>query len=593
MTPATLQSGGVRVAVEGCGHGTLNAIYAAVERSCKERKWDTVDLLIIGGDLQVRNTLLLQSIGSFETRLADSRQSVRHAQDLAVMACPVKYRELGDFPDYYSGVRKAPYVTIFIGGNHEASSHLWELFYGGWVAPNIYYMGAANVLRFGPLRIAGMSGIWKGFDYRKPHFERLPFSDSDVRSFYHVREIDVRKLLLLRTQVDIGLSHDWPRGIEKHGDSERLFRQKRDFRQESIDGTLGNVAAEYVLDRLRPPYWFSAHLHVKFAALKSFSAQRQLDSKQQEQPHTEEAVAEPPQEANPDEIDLDLDDADDDATGVRAHTKESVTKTPQEANPDEIDLGLDDGDDNDDNDVPVQPQNGTAPAPKVQEISEDESRETNKVSEELLAQLPASFAKPPPRPKGTPGQPVPPGITNTQVRFLALDKCLPGRRFLQLCEVHPFDKEESVRYPASESSPRYRLEYDPEWLAITRVFHRELVIGDPASRVSADLGEAEYIPLIDRERQWVEDNIVKAGKLAVPENFSQTAPPYEQGTPGILHDQPDEYTNPQTAEFCLAVGSMAAVEDVVEGVAEVAEVDEEVDAVGEEGVDSVEDGNGT
>ncbi len=38
------------------GHGTLNAIYAAVERSCKERKWDTVDLLIIGGDFQVSNT---------------------------------------------------------------------------------------------------------------------------------------------------------------------------------------------------------------------------------------------------------------------------------------------------------------------------------------------------------------------------------------------------------------------------------------------------------------------------------------------------------------------------------------------------------
>ncbi len=36
------------------GHGTLNAIYAAVDRSCREREWDTVDLLIIGGDFQVR-----------------------------------------------------------------------------------------------------------------------------------------------------------------------------------------------------------------------------------------------------------------------------------------------------------------------------------------------------------------------------------------------------------------------------------------------------------------------------------------------------------------------------------------------------------
>lgn len=35
------------------GHGTLNAIYAAVEQSCKQRQWDGVDLVIIGGDFEV------------------------------------------------------------------------------------------------------------------------------------------------------------------------------------------------------------------------------------------------------------------------------------------------------------------------------------------------------------------------------------------------------------------------------------------------------------------------------------------------------------------------------------------------------------
>lgn len=42
---------------------------------------------------------------------------------------------------YYSGEKKAPVLTVFIGGNHEASNFLQELPYGGWVAPNIYYMG--------------------------------------------------------------------------------------------------------------------------------------------------------------------------------------------------------------------------------------------------------------------------------------------------------------------------------------------------------------------------------------------------------------------------------------------------------------------
>ena len=35
-------------------------------------------------------------------------------------------------------------MTIFVGGNHEASNYLQELPYGGWVAPNIYYLGYAG-----------------------------------------------------------------------------------------------------------------------------------------------------------------------------------------------------------------------------------------------------------------------------------------------------------------------------------------------------------------------------------------------------------------------------------------------------------------
>lgn len=56
---------------------------------------------------------------------------------------------------YYSGEKRAPLLTIFIGGNHEASNYLQELPYGGWVAPNIYYLGRAGVVQFGKLRIGG------------------------------------------------------------------------------------------------------------------------------------------------------------------------------------------------------------------------------------------------------------------------------------------------------------------------------------------------------------------------------------------------------------------------------------------------------
>lgn len=123
---------------------------------------------------------------------------------------PEKYRQMGEFHRYYSGERLAPYLTVIIGGNHEASNYFYELYYGGWIAPNMYYLGAANIIKFGPLRIAAMSGIWKSYDYGKNHFERLPYNESELTSIYHQRELDVRKLLSYTNQVDICLSHDWP-----------------------------------------------------------------------------------------------------------------------------------------------------------------------------------------------------------------------------------------------------------------------------------------------------------------------------------------------------------------------------------------------
>lgn len=74
------------------------------------------------------------------------------------MAVPDKFKELGSFWKYYSGQEKAPLLTIFIGGNHEASNFLQELPYGGWVAPNIYYLGYAGVVNVNGLRIGGLSG---------------------------------------------------------------------------------------------------------------------------------------------------------------------------------------------------------------------------------------------------------------------------------------------------------------------------------------------------------------------------------------------------------------------------------------------------
>jgi lariat debranching enzyme len=428
------------------------------------------------------------------------------------MSCPAKFREIGDFHEYYSGSRKAPYLTIFVGGNHEASSHLWELSYGGWVAPNIFYMGAANIVRLGPVRISGMSGIWKGYNYNKPHHERLPYNQDDIKTIYHIREIDVRKMLQVRTQVDIGISHDWPRAIERHGNERSLFNLKPDFEKESNDGTLGNLAAAYVMDRLRPPYWFAAHMHCKFSALKTY--ENDVDV------------------AKPFSLDVMPNGAIQDP--VVAEGTGVVTQ-----NDDEINLDMDEDD---------QPVTQIMSTPVA-------AAQTQIVPEDIRALLPASFARPAPHVRRLPpGQPPPATITNKSVRFLALDKCLPGRKFLQLLDVLPASLPTTTSPSPSASNPRYRLCYDPEWLAITRVFAPSVVLGDRNVKNPPDLGEAEYLPLIQAEEAWVNEHIVRAGKLEIPENFQITAPVHVPGMPEKLQEGPREYNNPQMDAFCQLIG---------------------------------------
>jgi lariat debranching enzyme len=657
------------------------------------------------------------------------------------MSVPQKYKEIGDFHEYYSGKKTAPYLTVFIGGNHEASNYLFELYYGGWVAPNIYYLGAANVIRCGPLRIAGLSGIWKGYDYRKPHFERLPYNNDDVQSIYHARELDVRKLLQIRTQVDLGLSHDWPSRVELCGDHETLFAKKHGFREDSNNGRLGSIAARFVLNRLRPAFWFSAHLHVKFNAVVQHgdnlqpeslgptrhiaSSQRtpsntstlttsfgmdgavvtslvlgdeDLPTEQAQVPHDlaennghaatthgeDERLKEPPrellaaqgtQQSNP--VDLSRtssplkrvhddnqsrisawnnfhavaarDEAAEDARRleepqdnsasqlphsltwrkisvdegdpVRKVTKvekpadenESETKKQKTGhavsatkNSDEIPLDLDSDSDQEistttetqgatqkQDAVFAQPAapgvtgdgapkpEGTTKQDKPQVrtlVSQDVrnllptsfSRPEGFVSQDVRNQLPASFSRvdgPVPqdvrnqlpssfsRPQATPkpdpsvSEPVPETITNKTTRFLALDKCEPKRHFLELLEIPTVSEQNG-----SQRARPFRLEYDKEWLAITRVFADELQLGDPAVQMQPDRGQAFYKPLIEEAEQWVEENVVKAGKMMVPENFTPTAPFFDPAVPITTDELPPEFTNPQTAQFCELIG---------------------------------------
>jgi len=235
----------MRIAIEGCTHGELENIYKTI-KEIEDIEGYKVDMLICCGDFQ----------------------STRNLSDLKCMACPDKYKDMCSFYKYYAGEAIAPMLTIFIGGNHEASNYLQELAYGGWVAPNIYYLGYAGVIDVNGVRIGGLSGIFKGFDYLHGHHEKPPYDDNSMRSCYHIRNVDVFRLKQLASNPpDIMLSHDWPRGITNFGNAEQLMKFKKHFREEIEQDKLGSGPTKEILDTLMPTYWFSAHLHCKFAAL--------------------------------------------------------------------------------------------------------------------------------------------------------------------------------------------------------------------------------------------------------------------------------------------------------------------------------------
>lgn len=250
------------------------------------------------------------------------------------------------------------------------------------------------------IRISGASGIFKGYNFNKGergrtcayeiltldagHFERQPYSKDDVRSIYHIRESSIRQLSLLPPQPEsIFLSHDWPLNITSQASPQALtalLRKKPYFRSEVEQGTLGSPPLMGLMKVLKPRWWFSAHLHVGFDVRVWWGT----------------AVASVVKVENPDEIVID-DDEEIDATPVSSSTP-NTDPPPPPINPDEI--ALDDLDGDEAFDVAVPPP----PLPSVP----TNSNPNNLENRENL------------------------GLGGDFTQFVALDKCLPRRKFLEV-----------------------------------------------------------------------------------------------------------------------------------------------------------------
>jgi len=170
------------------------------------------------------------------------------------------------------------------------------------------------------------------------------------------------------------MSHDWPTGIHRFGDHRGLLARKPHFRDDMEKGELGSQPAEMLLKSLKPKYWFSAHLHVKFAAFVDHDAL----------------------EPEADEGEIVLEDSDDAMKRDRSPGKRAVSPSATDSE-------------------------------SKRQRQEDGSSST----------------------------------IHQTTRFLALDKCLPHRDFLQILDIETDH--------TSSSNPS--LSYDAQWLAITKTFH--------------------------------------------------------------------------------------------------------------------------
>uniref|UniRef100_A0A7E4USH6 DBR1 domain-containing protein n=1 Tax=Panagrellus redivivus TaxID=6233 RepID=A0A7E4USH6_PANRE len=169
----------LHLAVAGCSHGEMDYIYSTLAKMERNRGYK-FDLLICCGDYQ----------------------ALRNNADINTINVPHKHRKLGTFHQYYSGEKVAPILTIFIGGNHEATGFMAELPYGGWVAPNIYYLGFASVVQFAGLQAKVPHENAIGFEETKFVALDKPNDQKKFNKFLEAIDIPIAEDACMELQYD-------------------------------------------------------------------------------------------------------------------------------------------------------------------------------------------------------------------------------------------------------------------------------------------------------------------------------------------------------------------------------------------------------
>ena len=235
--------------VVGDIHGLWKTLYnIIIEKISNDTK---IDLLILLGDVEAYR--------SKEDVLSSESQDSRKERALS--------NELSEELNFSIKLFKErsiifPILTIVIGGNHESSKWFNNLFYGGWLAENIFYTGYTNHFYLGNLLITSISGIYSSTE--KNYFSNYiePNNSYFSSKSYHIRAPTDLQLYCLKN-TDIIITHDWPSNIiklySKIENSKMEYLLSRD-----LSGKFGYPNGLKNIHLLSPKYYFSGHNHVYF-----------------------------------------------------------------------------------------------------------------------------------------------------------------------------------------------------------------------------------------------------------------------------------------------------------------------------------------
>ena len=152
---------------------------------------------------------------------------------------------------FLRGEIELPVPVYFVGGNHEDWPHLalveekakeqglrppYE------IAPNLFFLGQAEVLEVAGVRVVALSGIYDRI--------RWELCTTSPRKLYYHNQEDEERLLLEAPGADLLVAHEWPVKLVQGATWEEVAY-----------ATIGSPTVDRLIRHFRPVLSFHGHIH--------------------------------------------------------------------------------------------------------------------------------------------------------------------------------------------------------------------------------------------------------------------------------------------------------------------------------------------